>query len=104
VQQYDTQINTDEIDLYRDYYEHFYGCYIDDAVGLQLLDQVGENNVMIESDYPHSDSTWPHSMKLARERLDAAGLTDEQKYKILRGNAERLYQFKAATPPEIIRP
>jgi predicted TIM-barrel fold metal-dependent hydrolase len=104
VQRYDTQIDTDKIDVYRDYYEHFYGCFIDDATGLRLLDVVGENNVMIESDYPHSDTTWPYSMKLARERLDAAGLTDEQKFKILRGNAEKLYQFKAATPPDVIRP
>jgi predicted TIM-barrel fold metal-dependent hydrolase len=104
VQQYDTQIDTDNIDVYRDYREHFYGCFIDDVTGLRLLDVVGEDNVMIESDYPHSDSTWPHSLKLARERLDAAGLTPEQKYKVLRGNAERLYQFKASSPPDVVRP
>ncbi len=99
VQQYDTQIDTDKINVYRDYYDHFYGCFIDDATGLSMLKVVGEDNVMIEVDYPHSDTTWPHSLKLAHERLDAAGLTPEQKYKILRGNAERLYQFQAADPP-----
>ena len=104
VQQYDTQIDTDKIDIYRDYYEHFYGCFIDDATGLAMLDVVGEDNVMIEVDYPHSDTTWPHSLKLAHERLDAAGLSPTAKYKILRGNAERLYQFKADEPPDIVRP
>ena len=68
-----------------------------------MLEVVGEDNVMIEMDYPHSDSTWPHSLKLAHERLDAAGLTDLQKYKILRGNAEKLYHFTPATPPEVVR-
>ncbi len=92
------------IDVYRDYREHFYGCFIDDATGLALLDVVGEDNIMIEADYPHSDSTWPHSIKLARERLDAAGLTPEQQFKVLRGNAEKLYQFTPSTPPEIGRP
>ncbi len=104
VQDYDTQIDTDKIDVYGDYREHFYGCFIDDAIGLRMLDVVGEDNVMIECDYPHSDTTWPHSLKLARERLDAAGLSPEVQYKILRGNAEKLYQFKASEPPDVLRP
>ncbi len=96
--------STPEIDIYRDYREHFYGCFIDDASGLRMLDMVGEDNVMIEVDYPHSDTTWPHSIKLAHERLDAANLSAEVKYKILRGNAERLYRFTPSTPPEVTRP
>lgn len=103
VQDYDKTIDHEKIDVYGDYYEHFYGCFIDDATGLQMLNVVGEDNVMIEVDYPHSDTTWPHSLKLAHERLDAAGLTDEQKFKILRGNAERLYQFTPDAPPEVVR-
>lgn len=91
------------IDIYRDYREHFYGCIIDDQTGLRMLDVVGEDNVMMEMDYPHSDSTWPHSMKLAKERLEAAGLTDEVKYKILRGNAEKLYRFTPSVPPVVVR-
>jgi len=90
-----------KIDVYEDYRKHFYGCFIDDATGLGMLDVVGEDNVMIEMDYPHSDTTWPHSIKLAHERLHAAKLSDEVQYKILRGNAERLYQFTPAAPPTI---
>jgi predicted TIM-barrel fold metal-dependent hydrolase len=104
VQHYDTQIDTDKIDVWRDYREHFYGCFIDDLVGMRLIDLVGEDNCMIESDYPHSDSTWPHSLKLAREHLDQAGISPAVQYKILRANAERLYQFKAAVPPDVVRP
>ena len=103
VQDYDTKIDTELIDIYRDYREHFYGCFIDDATGLSMIDVVGEDNVMIEVDYPHSDTTWPHSLKLAHERLDAAGLSPEVQYKILRGNAERLYQFTPSDPPEVTR-
>ena len=65
------------------------------------LDIVGEDNVMIEADYPHSDTTWPNSITLAQERLEAAGLSDELKYKILRGNAEKLYQFTPSEPPAV---
>jgi len=102
VQDYDKRINHEAINVYKDYREHFYGCFIDDATGLKMLDVVGEDNVMIEVDYPHSDTTWPHSLKLAHERLDAANLTDAQKYKILRGNAEALYRFTPSDPPDVL--
>ena len=102
VQESDTKIDTEAIDIYRDYRDHFYGCFIDDATGLSMLDIVGEDNVMIEVDYPHSDTTWPHSLKLAHERLDAAGLTPEQQYKVMRGNAEKLYQFTPSAPPAVL--
>lgn len=103
VQDYDQKIDHEKIDVYKDYRDHFYGCFIDDATGLAMLDVVGEDNVMIEADYPHSDTSWPHTIKLSRERLDAAELSDEVQYKILRGNAERLYQFTPSDPPDVIR-
>lgn len=104
VQHFERLIDHEAIDIYGDYREHFFGCFIDDATGLSMLDVVGEDNVMIEVDYPHSDTTWPHSLKLAHERLDTAGLTPAQKFKVLRGNAERLYQFTPSLPPILIRP
>jgi predicted TIM-barrel fold metal-dependent hydrolase len=85
------------IDIYRDYRDHFYGCFIDDMSGLRMLDIVGEDNVMIEVDYPHSDTTWPHSIKLAHERL--GDLPQDVQYKILFGNAAKLYRFTPAAPP-----
>ena len=96
-------VDTDvfKINIYEDYRNHFYGCFIDDQTGLRMLDVIGRDNVMIETDYPHSDTTWPHSIKLAHERL--AGLDPEVQYKILRGNAERLYRFTPAAPPVTIR-
>lgn len=87
----------EELDLRELYRDHVFGCFIDDVHGLANLDVIGEDNVMIETDYPHSDSTWPHSIKLAKERL--AHLDPMVQHKILRGNAERLFQFSAATPP-----
>jgi predicted TIM-barrel fold metal-dependent hydrolase len=82
--------NFDIRELYRN---HVYGCFIDDVSGLKNLDTIGEDNVMIETDYPHEVSTWPHSIKLAHERM--AGLAPEVQHKILRGNAERLFRFVA---------
>ncbi|TMK56560.1 MAG: amidohydrolase [Actinobacteria bacterium] len=41
-----------------------------------------------ESDYPHSDSTWPHTKKIAADIM--RDLTDDQVYKVCRGNAIRM--------------
>jgi len=92
-------VDLDEINIWEDYRNHIYGCFIDDAAGIGLLDMVGEDNIMIETDYPHSDSTWPGSLKLAQQRL--SHLPTETQYKILRGNAERLFRFTPAEPPEV---
>jgi predicted TIM-barrel fold metal-dependent hydrolase len=52
---------------------------------LKNLAAVGENNVTFETDYPHSDSTWPHTKKVAEEIMK--DLTQEQVDKICRTNA-----------------
>ena len=41
-----------------------------------------------ETDYPHTDSTWPHTKEVAEKMF--AGLDDETIYKIVRGNAIRM--------------
>jgi predicted TIM-barrel fold metal-dependent hydrolase len=73
------------------FHEHIYGCFFDDAHGLRSLDEIGVDNVTFETDYPHSDSTWPHSKKVAEEIM--ADLNDEQVHKIVRGNAIRMLRL-----------
>ena len=68
---------------------HIYGCFFDDPNGLKLIDEIGADNITYESDYPHSDSTWPNTLAVAERQM--AGLTDEQRYKVLRGNAISLF-------------
>jgi predicted TIM-barrel fold metal-dependent hydrolase len=65
-----------------------YSCFFKDAVGVKLIDEVGVDNVVFETDYPHSDSTWPHSREAAAEQF---GHLDQPSIdKIARGNAIRL--------------
>jgi predicted TIM-barrel fold metal-dependent hydrolase len=73
------------------FHQNVYGCFIQDDIGARLIDVIGVDNVMAETDYPHGDSTWPHS----HERLlDQIGhLPYEDQYKIARGNAERVFNF-----------
>lgn len=62
--------------------------FFSDDFGLRNLDAIGVDNVIFETDYPHSDSNWPDSQAVAQkmtEHLDP--VTTE---KIVRGNALRL--------------
>jgi len=70
------------------YYEHIYGCFFDDPHGLKSLESVGEDNVTFETDYPHSDSTWPHTKKVAEDLMK--DLTQAQVDKICRNNAIKM--------------
>ncbi|HVB93379.1 MAG TPA: amidohydrolase family protein [Acidimicrobiales bacterium] len=70
------------------YYRQVFGCFFKDRHGLESLDRVGVDNVTFETDYPHTDSTWPDTKQVAEEMM--ADLTDEQIYKIVRGNAIRM--------------
>jgi predicted TIM-barrel fold metal-dependent hydrolase len=58
--------------------EHFLACFITDPSALQLRERMGVETIAWECDYPHSDSTWPHSPELLKAELDAAGCSDEE--------------------------
>jgi predicted TIM-barrel fold metal-dependent hydrolase len=70
------------------YYEHIYSTFFKDAVGVNLLDKVGEDNAIFETDYPHQDGTWPYSREHAAEQF--SHLSGELIHKLARGNAIRL--------------
>jgi predicted TIM-barrel fold metal-dependent hydrolase len=38
---------------------HILCCFIDDPVGVSIINELNLDNVMWESDFPHSDSSWP---------------------------------------------
>ena len=92
-----TDVDLDTVDLRGLFREHVFGCFIEDAHGIASIDEIGEDNIMCETDYPHSDSTWPHCITSVKKLI--GGLSPEVQYKILRGNAERLYRFTPADPP-----
>ena len=67
-------------------------CFVtaepDERLVPEALDAIGETSVMYASDYPHSDSKFPYSVKAVRERDD---LSDETKERVLGANALRYY-------------
>jgi predicted TIM-barrel fold metal-dependent hydrolase len=65
-----------------------FACFFRDNFGLKNLESIGVDNVTFETDYPHSDSTWPDTEQIFRDMV--VDLSDEDVYKIARGNALRM--------------
>lgn len=77
------------------WHRQIFGCFFRDRHGLESLHRIGVDNVTFETDYPHTDSTWPDSQKIFAEQIDA--LDDETVFKIARGNAIRMLNLDPET-------
>ena len=71
--------------------DRVYGCIFDDAVGLRERNTIGMGQICFETDYPHADSTWPHSKEVLTKLCAEAGLNDSEIYQLARGNAIRAF-------------
>jgi predicted TIM-barrel fold metal-dependent hydrolase len=70
---------------------HFIVCALSDKIGFQHHDIIGIDNITWESDYPHSDCTWPNSPELAWEGVK--NLPDELINKVTHLNVMRDFHF-----------
>ncbi|RMH69356.1 MAG: amidohydrolase [Actinomyces sp.] len=68
-----------------------YGCIFDDEIGLRNRDVVGMDNICFEVDYPHADTTFPHTRETFTKIVTQAGLDDEEIHKLARANAVRAF-------------
>jgi predicted TIM-barrel fold metal-dependent hydrolase len=73
--------------------KHFWGCFIDDPVGIQARHEIGIDHILWESDYPHADSLWPTSRDRIAEVL--ADVPDDEAKMIVETNARKLFRFGA---------
>lgn len=67
------------------------GTFIDDIVGVQNRQIIGVENIMWSSDYPHINSSWPHS----QEYIDThfKGVPEDEKRKMIADNVANLYKI-----------
>lgn len=74
-------------------------CYIGTDVDEELLrvviDELGDDNIVISTDYPHADGPFPHGID---EFLELPGVSLDSKRKILWDNCARLYRLEAPVP------
>lgn len=68
-----------------------FATFQDDPIGPALYQFFGENNFMWASDFPHTDSTWPHSRKVIDTSFrDVPGSVTR---KVVFDNANKLYRM-----------
>ena len=64
----------------------------DDPIGPATHEYFGADNYMWASDFPHTDSTWPHSREVIEKDFD--GVPETVKRKITCDNAAKLYRIE----------
>jgi predicted TIM-barrel fold metal-dependent hydrolase len=62
-----------------------------ETAGIELRHVIGLDNIMWESDYPHSTSTYPESWQFVERTLK--GVPQEERNQLLYGNAMRIYNL-----------
>jgi predicted TIM-barrel fold metal-dependent hydrolase len=69
-----------------------YATFIDDSFGIGHRREIGVDNLLWSSDFPHSATFWPHSQdKIAK---DFQGVDANERQKILWQNTAKLYGFE----------
>ncbi len=76
---------------------NFWFCAVEDQSSFVQHERIGTGNILLEADYPHCDSTWPHTQATIHEQIQ--GLPAEVIRKITWENASRLYQHPV--PPAV---
>lgn len=68
-----------------------FGCIFDDMHGLRSRHEVGMEQILFETDYPHPNGTFPDTRNVAHRLCEAAGMDEKECYQLLRGNAIACY-------------
>src|SRR3954454_23747389 len=74
---------------------NFYFCAVEDPSSFALRDVIGVDHIFLEQDYPHCDSTWPHTQRTIEEEI--GGLPAAAVRKMTWENASRVYRAPVPT-------
>ncbi|MEM7094472.1 MAG: amidohydrolase family protein [Actinomycetota bacterium] len=75
---------------------NFWFCTLDDPSTIELRHVIGVENIMVEVDYPHSDSTWPTTQQVI---ADAWGhLPEDEVRRMCSLNAAELFRVPLPDP------
>ena len=78
---------------------NFWFCTIDDPSTIDTRHRIGIEHIMLETDYPHGDGTWPDTQQLIAEVW--GHLPDEELRLLCHANAASLYRHPL---PANVRP
>ncbi len=68
----------------------FWFCTIDDRSVVPIRHRIGIDHIMVESDYPHADSTWPDTQAVLVSTM--GDLPEDELRAVAAGNAARLFR------------
>ncbi len=68
-----------------------FATFEEDTFGVSQRERLGVENLMWATDYPHPDSTWPHSQQVLATHF--ADVPREEARAMIGGNAARIYRL-----------
>jgi predicted TIM-barrel fold metal-dependent hydrolase len=71
---------------------NFWFCALDDDSGMSLRHRIGLDHVLVESDYPHADSSWPNTQAMLVRQLRDQHVLDDEAQRITWRNASELFR------------
>lgn len=77
---------------------NFWYCAVEDPSAFVQRERIGVGNILVESDYPHCDSTWPRTQEVVHREI--GWLPAEDIERITWRNASELYQHPV--PAEVV--
>lgn len=78
------------------FFRQIFVTFFDDHVGGENLSWWGQDNAMWSNDYPHPNSTWPHSREVIAR--DLGHLPPDVRKKLVCDNVARLFDLKVPAP------
>ncbi len=69
---------------------NFWFCTIDDPSVVELRHRIGVGHIMVESDYPHADSTWPDTQSVLESSMGR--VPRDELRRMAAGNAAGLFR------------
>jgi predicted TIM-barrel fold metal-dependent hydrolase len=70
---------------------NFWFCSLDDDAGMELRHRIGLDHILVESDYPHADSSWPNTQAMLTRQLREQGVPDREAERVTWRNAAELF-------------
>jgi len=78
---------------------NFWFCTLDDPSTIETRHRIGVDNVMVETDYPHGDGTWPDTQLVIEKYW--GHIPDDELRKMCCENAAKLYRHPL---PDVVLP
>jgi hypothetical protein len=70
------------------FHRQIYLTFMDDKRGVGMRHEIGVDNNMWSTDFPHPASSWPNSRAIVDSLME--GVPDDEAYQMVYGNAARV--------------